>query len=626
MKPVDVAPAENVRVPPEEPFARHVARRAVVLDDLRILFLPNPKSGCTSMLWLLAELAGIPLERFSNSTLPEVSPALTVHDMALWGPGYRLSDYGDEERERILGEGGWLRFSIVRHPATRLWSAWQSKLLLREPRFVDLFGEEPWFPRLPDEPAHLVEDFRLFVQALPRGTARDVHWAAQRDLLAQLPLGHIGRIERLSDSLAVLREHVGDERMPATPERENRSSLPLPPHAYENEDTRAALDEFYRADFEEYNYEPLPASSDESEVSAWEDRVAPLLPLLRDAIEKHARIGQLNRVAGRVPSLERQINKRSIAKGRRLHAPVLTNLEEYADFNIHWAWAETRPRPGFTAVVRAKNEARTLPWTLPPLLRAVERVIVVDNGSTDGTAETARQVAAEAGAADRIELHSYPFSVARCGEEHLSVAAESVHNLSYFYNWSFSRVETAYALKWDADMVLTDSAVQVLQDLAWELEAVETIVKIPRYPLYIADEQRAYLDLGMWNCEPWAWPNREGYTFVKALEWEQPLWPSSTPTLTFPDWSCVELKHLDVDEFAHWSATDFDESARTRRKRREWHVFNALANGEPPPREVVAIEAPEGSNVVDYVRSDWLPAKASERSPFGDRLLRRLTA
>jgi hypothetical protein len=313
-------------------------------------------------------------------------------------------------------------------------------------------------------------------------------------------------------------------------------------------------------------------------------------------------------------------------KGQRLHSPVLANLEGHTDFNVNWAWADARPRPGFTAVVRAKNEARTLPWTLPPLLRAVERVVVVDNGSTDDTAGVAARVAEEVGATDRIEVHSYPFSVARCGPEHLSVPAESVHSLAYFYNWSFSLVATTYALKWDADMVLTDTAVRVLQDLAWELEAVETIVKIPRYPLYIADDRRAFLDLGMWNCEPWAWPNRDGYTFVKALEWEQPLWPASTPVLTLPDWSCVELKHLDADEFAHWSATDFDGSARTRRKRREWQVFNTLAGGEPPPREVVEIEAPEGANVVDYVRSEWLPARASGREPLGDRLLRRLTA
>ena len=40
-------------------FARHVAQRTVVLPQHRVLFLPMPKAGCTSVLWLLAELAGL---------------------------------------------------------------------------------------------------------------------------------------------------------------------------------------------------------------------------------------------------------------------------------------------------------------------------------------------------------------------------------------------------------------------------------------------------------------------------------------------------------------------------------------------------------------------------------------
>ena len=87
----------------------------------------------------------------------------------------------------------------------------------------------------------------------------------------------------------------------------------------------------------------------------------------------------------------------------------------------------------------------------------------------------------------------------------------------------------------------------------------------------------------MSNTEPWAWPNRPGYSFVKAMEWEQPLWPATLPTLVLPDWSCVELKRLDADEFSHWSHTDFGQSARTRRKRREWEVFNSLAHGAEAP-------------------------------------------
>jgi hypothetical protein len=126
-------------------------------------------------------------------------------------------------------------------------------------------------------------------------------------------------------------------------------------------------------------------------------------------------------------------------------------------------------------------------------------------------------------------------------------------------------------------------------------------VRIPRYPLYVADDKRAFLDLRLRNNEAWGWPNRPGYSFVKALEWELPLWGADVPALALPDWSCVELKHLDAAEFAHWSATDFERSARTARKRREWEVFHALAAGGEPPEDVVALEAPGGEHVIDWV-------------------------
>ena len=57
-------------------------------------------------------------------------------------------------------------------------------------------------------------------------------------------------------------------------------------------------------------------------------------------------------------------------------------LEEYA---IRWNWVDGPSSSGFTAVLRVKNEARSLPWVLPGVLRSVEQTIVVDNGSTDGT-------------------------------------------------------------------------------------------------------------------------------------------------------------------------------------------------------------------------------------------------
>jgi hypothetical protein len=595
------------------PFARHVEQRTVVLPDLRVLYLPIPKAGCTSVLWRLAELAGVPVHIFDRSAWPGVSPALIIHDTTLWGPGRFLSDYEGEERERVLTEDGWFRFSLVRNPVPRVWSAWQSKLLLREPRFVATFGDELWFPRMPERATDLIEDFRRFVAAVAAGEAEDVHWAVQHDLVEQLPLNHVGRLERADETLDLLRAHVRPDLWPAERGRENRTPLPLAPGAYD-QTAAAALNEHYRADLEHYGYDPIRPLDDDAAVAEWERRVEPLLPVLRDTIDKHARIGQLHQVARRAQFLEKRLDAVEAREIGRSKAPELTNLEARADFNVHWSWAEGKLDPGFTAVVRAKNEARALPWVLPPLLSAVRHTVLVDNESTDGTADVARQVAGELGMADRLEVHTYPFAIARCGEEHLETPAASLHSLAYFYNWSFSHVRTGYALKWDADMVLTDVAAGVLRDLAWQLEASQVVVKIPRYSLYVADDQRAFLDIGLMNCEPWAWPNRPGYSFVKAMEWEQPLWPAELPIIVLPDWSCVELKHLDEDEFAHWSHTDFDSTARTQRKLREWAVFHALADGGEPPADVVPIKAPEGTHVIEYVRSTWLPEKAAQWS------------
>ena len=135
-------------------------------------------------------------------------------------------------------------------------------------------------------------------------------------------------------------------------------------------------------------------------------------------------------------------------------------------------------------------------------------------------------------------------------------------------------------------------------------------MRVPRLGLYVADDRLAYVDTALRNCEPWAWPNRPGFRFVKALEWELPMFPPGIESVTLPEFSCVELKFLDGDEFGHWSPTDFAASPRTARKRREQEVFRALAAGEPPPEGVVAVEAPEGEHVIDHVRRVWLPAAA----------------
>jgi glycosyltransferase involved in cell wall biosynthesis len=50
------------------------------------------------------------------------------------------------------------------------------------------------------------------------------------------------------------------------------------------------------------------------------------------------------------------------------------------------------PEPTVSVVIPAKNEARNLPHVLPALPEGLDQVILVDGGSTDGTADVAREL------------------------------------------------------------------------------------------------------------------------------------------------------------------------------------------------------------------------------------------
>ena len=276
-------------------------------------------------------------------------------------------------------------------------------------------------------------------------------------------------------------------------------------------------------------------------------------------------------------------------------------LEEYA---IRWNWVDGPSSSGFTAVLRVKNEARSLPWVLPGVLRSVEQTIVVDNGSTDGTPEVAREVAEQSGYAKRLEVISYPFVVSRCGPEHLWTYPDSVHSLTYFYNWSFSQVRTRYALKWDGDMVLTPEGEGVMRDLAWQLEGVDAAITMRRDPVYVESERVAYVDAVPGKAEPWGWRNSPDHTFSKAFDWELMLPRPGDPVTRLPNFACFELKWLDADEFGHWSHTDFKVEIN-RRKRREWELFHALRERSLLPEGVVRVESAEGVHVIEHLRHTY---------------------
>jgi len=322
--------------PVAERLVRHSDTRIVVLEELRIAFLPIPKSGCTSLLWSLAHLAGLDPAGFARSDQAEVSRSMAVHDMTRWRPQHRWQERSPAERRRILQDDSWLRLTVVRDPAARLWSAWQSKLLLQEPRFVARFGDQPWFPHGVDTVPDLLASFRAFVRALdvdPERAPHDAHWGSQAGLMAAFAPTWTGRSEAASATLDRLREHLaGQGADPALVRddvpRENANPIPYHPSVYD-ETAAAAVARIHADDYARWDYAPpVAAAPDEP----WEQAAGLRLASVRALADRHRRIGELLDLAEE----RRQAVLR--ARGRAHRAE-----QELADLRASRSWRVTAP-------------------------------------------------------------------------------------------------------------------------------------------------------------------------------------------------------------------------------------------------------------------------------------------
>lgn len=150
-----------------------------------------------------------------------------------------------------------------------------------------------------------------------------------------------------------------------------------------------------------------------------------------------------------------------------------------------------------------------------------------------------------------------------------------------------------------------------LADLAWQVGDVQSIVRVPRHPLYLDSTrpERGWLDLGLRTTEECGFPMGPDFVFAKAYESEVRTTPTPVRSIGLPSGLCVELKLLDAADVAHRTdPTSSATSCRTERKRREWEVFSALlADPDVDLPGIHRIDAPPGVHIVDHVTRTWLP-------------------
>ena len=180
----------------------------------RAVYVSVNKAACTSLKWLVADLQGESPKRFHRSLSREVSRTMTIHRRSLWQHTPMAARLPESELAAISPDNGWFIFGVVRHPTARLFSAWQSKLLLREPWWVQEFGHEAWWPRVPASSDDIVEDWLRFVRALgedpEQRIAKNRHFAPQHGMLAvdRMPYTRIYKTSEIPRLLDDFEQHL----------------------------------------------------------------------------------------------------------------------------------------------------------------------------------------------------------------------------------------------------------------------------------------------------------------------------------------------------------------------------------------------------------------------------------
>ena len=167
-------------------------------------------------------------------------------------------------------------------------------------------------------------------------------------------------------------------------------------------DIHDRLDELRTAYGEMYDEAEAIASS--SALAAHRDGLAQK-PAPGRAGAGHGRLA--GGVRGMVPPKMRRGLRRALAS---MTEPDIRCLEGDPAYDVTWPWHDGKLRSGLTCVFRVKNEARNLPWVLPRMLEAVQHVVLVDNGSDDGTPEVAREIAERVRRRGPLHRHVVPLA------------------------------------------------------------------------------------------------------------------------------------------------------------------------------------------------------------------------
>ena len=212
-----------------------------------------PKAACSKIKLVLQQLEGLPIP----------SEPLRIHYRDT--PGLRfvpsIADFSTADGVEILTANNWFRFTFVRNPYARLFSAYKSQVMdLRSPYvgFRESIRQKAGYPTPPGAALGMVgfADFVQYIAEQP-DDQRDGHWKSQTGSmhLDTIRYDFVGRVETFEQDFTKLlqRFDAPAELLAALTERVNTTTQ-IPLAAVYNKALADLVYTIYTDDFATFDY------------------------------------------------------------------------------------------------------------------------------------------------------------------------------------------------------------------------------------------------------------------------------------------------------------------------------------------------------------------------------------
>ncbi|OSQ52576.1 sulfotransferase family 2 domain-containing protein [Marivita geojedonensis] len=189
------------------PLKRPPTCQAMMVDDLRLMYLPIAKNACSSLKRLVASLGGLELKKGED----------IHHKLDSESTGLQFEDREDHVIRAALSDPTWMRFLVIREPLDRLISVYVEKFVLnrREPGQIPTIG--PVYQAILGKEDITPEDydrgltFREFAEYILSEEPERLngHWRPQSQYLGHIPFTHVYDVKQLERLAQDLSTHIG---------------------------------------------------------------------------------------------------------------------------------------------------------------------------------------------------------------------------------------------------------------------------------------------------------------------------------------------------------------------------------------------------------------------------------